>query len=136
MSHGSKLVGIGSLVMFLFVNWAAAADDVKTVVRDHVRFQVLSGRVLRMEYSPTSHFVDEASVAVVGRNGWSDASLKIEERDGWLTLITPELAMAYQSGTGPFSPANLRVTWKDVSGEHVWQPVFCFNGYGTKWTLS
>ena len=67
-----------------------AADAAASVVRGNVRFQVLSPSLVRMEYSPKSSFVDEASVAVVGRSDFSGVAAKTSEKDGWLTLWKPD----------------------------------------------
>ena len=99
-----------------------AADNSASVVNGNVRFQVLSPSLVRMEYSPKSNFVDEASVAVVGRSDFSGVAPKTSEKDGWLTLSTEKMAVSYKLGSGPFSKDNLRIAWSDKSGEHAWKP--------------
>jgi alpha-glucosidase (family GH31 glycosyl hydrolase) len=99
-----------------------AADASASVVRGNVRFQALSPSLVRMEYSPKSTFVDEASVAVVGRSDFSGVAPRISEKDGWLTLSTEKMAVSYKLGSGPFSKDNLRIAWSNKSGEHAWKP--------------
>ena len=101
---------------------AFAAGGEMPVVRGNVRFQVLSPSLVRMEYSPTSRFVDEPSTAVVGRDNWPGAAPRIVERAGWLSISTGKLTASYKLGSGPFSEVNLRVAWSDKSGEHSWKP--------------
>ena len=55
------------LTLGLSSNKIFAADNSASVVNGNVRFQVLSPSLVRLEYSPKSNFVEEASVAVVGR---------------------------------------------------------------------
>ena len=101
---------------------AFAAGGAMSIVRGNVRFQALSPSLVRMEYSPTSRFVDEPSTAVVGRDNWAGVAPQVEERAGWLNISTGKLIAGYKLGSGPFSAANLRVTWSDKSGEHSWKP--------------
>ena len=98
-----------------------AADASASVVHGNVRFQVLSPSLVRMEYSPKSSFVDEASVAVVGRSNFAGVAPKTSEKDGWLTLSTEKMTVSYKLGSGPFSKDNLRIAWSDKSGGH-WKP--------------
>lgn len=100
----------------------SAADAPASTVRGKTRFQVLAPNLIRMEYSPKSRFVDEASVAVVGRDDWKVVAPQIQEKDGWLSLSTAELVLRYKLESGPFSEANLQITWKDKAGERSWKP--------------
>ena len=99
-----------------------AANKSATVVSGNVRFQVLSPSLVRMEYSPKSHFVEEASVAVVGRSHFAGVAPKTSQKDGWLVLSTGKMTVSYKLGAGPFTKDNLRIAWSDTSGEHAWKP--------------
>src|SRR5450830_1922885 len=126
MCHRSKLAA-ALLVATLLTSWFSpdktfAADNSASVVNGNVRFQVLSPGLVRMEYSPKFHFIDEASVAVVGRSNFSGTVPKTSEKDGWLTLSTEKMAVSYKLGSGPFSQHNLRIACSDKSGEHAWKP--------------
>ena len=99
-----------------------AVDASASIVNGNVRFQVLSPSLVRMEYSPKSNFVDEASVAVVGRSHFSGTAPNTSEKDGWLTLSTERMAISYKLASGSFSKDNLRLAWNDKSGEHAWKP--------------
>ena len=114
---------VGTLLISCFSpDKTSAADAVASVVRGNVRFQVLSPSLVRMEYSPKSSFVDEASVAVVGRSDFSGVAPKTSEKDGWLMLSTGRMTVSYKLGSGPFSKDNLRIAWSDKSGTHDWKP--------------
>jgi hypothetical protein len=93
-----------------------------TVVSGKARFQVLTPALVRLEYSPSGEFADAASVAVVNRENWPHTPFERREEAGWLTISTEVLSIRYQSGSGPFTPANLRVVWRDGRGEHEWKP--------------
>ena len=110
------------LTSCFFFDKTFAADASASVVRGNVRFQVLSPSLVRMEYSPTAKFVDDASVAVVGRWRFAGVAPKTSEKDGWLTLSTAKMTVSYKLGSGPFSKDNLRIAWSDKSGEHAWKP--------------
>ena len=109
-------------MLAVFCGPAFAAAGASSIVRGNVRFQVLSPNLVRMEYSPTSRFVDEASTAVVGRDNWPEVAAQVEKHAGWLNISTGKLTASYKLGSGPFSDANLRITWSDKSGEHAWKP--------------
>jgi alpha-glucosidase (family GH31 glycosyl hydrolase) len=101
---------------------APAADTLPSVVNGNVRFQALASNLLRMEYSPKTNFVDDASVAVIGRTNWPGVALQSAEKEGWLSLSTGMLTVSYKPGSGPFSGENLRLAWHDDSGDHAWKP--------------
>ena len=93
-----------------------------SLIRGNVRIQALSPCLLRMEYSPTAHFVDEASVAVVGRRNWPGVTTSAGEKDGLLIVSTGKMTLSYKLGAGQFSATNLRIQWNDDRGEHAWKP--------------
>jgi alpha-glucosidase (family GH31 glycosyl hydrolase) len=99
-----------------------AADNPSPLVRGNARFQVLSPTLVRMEYSSAAKFVDESSVAVVGRTDFPGVAPKTTEKDGWLTIATDRMTVSYKLGAGPFSKENLRIAWNDTSGDHSWKP--------------
>ena len=125
MRRHEKLAGmifIAVTALCAIPNRMIAAVDSHSVVKGSVRFQVLSAGLVRMEYSPTSSFVDEATVAVVEREEWAKVAPRTEERDGWLVLATAKITLSYKLGSGPFSRENLRIAWKAESGERCWKP--------------
>ena len=115
------LLCLGMICLVLGAN--ASADS---LVRGNARFQVLSPTLIRMEYSPTAHFIDEPSVAASDRSDPSDPSdTKTTEKDGWLTINTGKMTLSYKLGplrflgdSGPFTAENLKITWDD----HAWKP--------------
>lgn len=106
----------------LAVSEGASARDAREVVSGNARFQVLSPSLMRMEYSPTAKFVDESTVAVIGRDGWPESKYGTEVVDGWLNVTTDKMTVSYKVGSGPFGEANLKVKWSGSSGERAWKP--------------
>ena len=98
------------------------ASTSSMIVKGNVRFQTLSPTLVRMEYSPTANFVDEASVAVIGRANWPGVSAQVEEKDGWLIISTGKMIVSYKLNSGPFSDSNMHIAWTDKSGNHTWKP--------------
>lgn len=58
---------VASLHNLLAADWNPVADPNAVVVSGKVRFTVLTARMIRIEYSPTSTFEDRATFAVVNR---------------------------------------------------------------------
>jgi alpha-glucosidase (family GH31 glycosyl hydrolase) len=99
---------------------ALSANASASIVRGNARFQVLSPTLVRMEYSPTAHFIDEPSVAASDRSDMSDSSDQsdIREKDGWLTINTGKMTLSYKLNSGPFTAENLKIKWDD----RAWKP--------------
>ena len=100
---------------------AREANRTGSVIEDNARFQVLAPNLVRMEYSPERKFIDEASVSVLKRD-WPRVSFQTAHTNGWLEIKTGKLMVRYHAGTGPFTPQNLQMIWKDQDGEHTWKP--------------
>src|SRR5215472_793012 len=99
----------------------AAQQPVHAVVAGKVRFEVLAQGLVRMEYSPTSHFIDVPSVSVVKRE-WPAVPYRSREVEGWIEIDTGKMTVRYRRGSGPFTVDNLRVLWRDERGQHTWKP--------------
>ena len=87
-----------------------------------VRLQALTPTLLRLEYSSSSHFVDEPSVSVINRDRWEKVPISASESDGWLVVTAGKIIVRYKTDSGPFSTNNLRLTWRDNGAEHDWKP--------------
>ncbi|HEX4388914.1 MAG TPA: TIM-barrel domain-containing protein [Steroidobacteraceae bacterium] len=109
-------------VALLALPCAARAQGTTQSVAGSTRFEFLTPTLVRMEYSPGGKFVD-APTAVVLRRQWSAVPVERSEKDGWLILSTSAMTLRYRLGSGAFTAANLKVTWKDHDGAgHSWQP--------------
>ncbi len=99
-----------------------SAQATTTVRAGHARFQFLTASLLRMEYAPGGTFVDAPSVVVLKRD-WAPVSVQTSRKDGWLQASSSALIVRYRLESGPFSPANLEVSWRDHAGAvHSWHP--------------
>jgi alpha-glucosidase (family GH31 glycosyl hydrolase) len=100
----------------------AVAQGASNVTAGNARFEFLTPSLLRMEYSPSSTFVD-APTAVVQKRTWPSVPVRHSEQQGWLIAATSAMTVRYRLQSGPFTAANLEVTWKDVDGSaHSWHP--------------
>ena len=116
------------------------ADEAAVVQSSHVRFTVLTPRMIRIQYSSRDLFEDRATFAVINRR-LPVPSFAKEERDGYL-YITPEaLRLRYRIGSNLSATTtaheNLRIDF-DLNGRTVtWYPGRddAFNLMGTTRTL-
>lgn len=109
------------LGLVICLSCAAEAKD-RSVINGNARLQVLSPTLVRMEYSPGSQFVDEASVSVIGRDSYPDTPFTSEVADGWLSVSTDKMTVRYKVGSGPFTAENVTVSWRNGSEEAKWKP--------------
>ena len=85
---------VGFTCLWLLFAWtglpliALAAPQVTTeVAAGHARFEFLTPSLVRMEYSPSSRFVD-APTAVVVKRKWPQVHVIRKTESGWLVLDT------------------------------------------------
>ncbi|MBA3825457.1 MAG: DUF5110 domain-containing protein [Ktedonobacterales bacterium] len=99
----------------------AVAQAAAVVVRDTVRFTVLTARLLRLEWSPTGDFTDAATFAFPHRSG-EVPPFTVQDDGEHLQIDTGALLLTYRLGSGRFTPANLAITRRDAAGAHTWHP--------------
>lgn len=87
---------------------AAIAAKRAMVTSGHARFQVLSSGVVRLEYSPTGHFVDAPTFNILNRKFAVPQYISTTDH-GWLVLRTSAMVLRYKIGSGPFGPTNTQV---------------------------
>jgi len=105
--------GVGRLVTRLLPAALAAAllacsagtAGGPTVVAGQARFQFLTASLVRMEYSPTGHFVDAPS-AVVQKRDWTPLTVRTRRQNGWLVASTGALTLRYRLNSGPLAAGN------------------------------
>ncbi|MDR3242298.1 MAG: DUF4968 domain-containing protein [Lactobacillaceae bacterium] len=92
---------------------------------EQYRFTILTDHLIRMEYSATGEFVDNATQAVVNRD-FPATKFEVQENQDGLEIITAGLHLYYTDGE--FSPDNLFIDVKSnltdygnrwVYGDHV-----------------
>ena len=105
-----------------FLVCCAKTQSKPTIPAGNARFEFLTPSLVRMEYSPSGMFVD-APTAVVQKRDWSAVQVQSTQRDGWLIAATSAMTLRYRLRSGPFTAANLTVTWNDPAGTaHHWHP--------------
>ncbi len=100
---------------------APAADPKAMVVSGQARFTVLTPRLIRMEWSPTSQFEDRASLVFIDRLQ-PVPRFTAATRGGWLTIATGALTLRYKAGSGAFAAANLQVSFTLGGKTVTWHP--------------
>jgi alpha-glucosidase (family GH31 glycosyl hydrolase) len=109
------------LVMVASASAGESQGPSRAVVVPNARFEVLTPTLVRMEYSPTTQFIDAPSVSVVKRE-WPAVPYKTRQAEGWVEIDTGKMVVRYRLGSGTFGTENLRVLWRDGRGEHTWKP--------------
>ena len=109
----------GALLLLL---GGAREPAVAAVRADNARFEFLTASLVRMEYSPTATFAAAPSAVVLKRD-WPPVAVTSHEENGWLVATSSAVTVRYRLRSGPFTRANLEVSWKDASGQvHQWHP--------------
>ena len=116
------------------------ADTAAIVRSGHVRFTILTPRMIRIQYSSRDRFEDRATFAVINRR-LPVPAFTSEERDGYLYITTEALTLRYRIGStlaaSTNAHENLRIDF-DLNGRNVtWYPGRddAFNLKGTARTL-
>ena len=113
-----------------------AANPQSVVVAGNSRFTVLTPRLLRLEWSPAGQFEDRGTYAFPTRCAPAPPFTVRTEGDDRI-VDTGALTLRYRQDDGPFTAANLSISF-DLHGERqVWRPgmVDPANLRGTRRTL-
>jgi hypothetical protein len=102
-------------------NKSRGCDTPASVVFDKARFQVLTSRIVRMEWAEDGRFEDRDTLAVE-RTGlpWADFTKSVQGRR--LELSTPHFKLEYAGNGRPFSPRNLKVSFTLNGRTQHWHP--------------
>ncbi|MGE5457865.1 MAG: alpha-xylosidase, partial [Methanococcaceae archaeon] len=91
------------------------------VVEKNARFTVLTPECIRMEYSQTGNFVNNASLFAVNREISTDAFKHLTKND--TTIIeTGNMRLYYYPDGQPFSEKNVRIVIKNNGQDINWVP--------------
>ncbi len=105
--------------MSYIVDTTPVAPESSTVVGDRYRITLLTSRLLRLEWSPTGEFVDEAS-QVVWNRAFDPVPFDVARDGRALQIRTPYLHLEYDGG--PFTTNGLKVQALGVTSYHsVWR---------------
>lgn len=108
-----------------------------TVVRREVRFTVLTSRLIRLEWSPSGVFTDNATFAFPHRYQEEPPPFEVHEDGEFLRIETGALSLSYRLGSGQMTAENLTITFSVADEERSWQPGQASTGNlgGTRRTL-
>jgi hypothetical protein len=84
---------------------AAMAHHSAIVHVGAVRIEVLTPSLLRLEYSPSQHFVNDPTVNALNRR-MPVPRYSSTTSGGWLTVRTTKATLRYKLGSGPFTTRN------------------------------
>ncbi len=111
---------IFALVAVLFTTMLAMAGE---VYRDsHVRFTIIDGGTIRLEYAPDGKFVDNKSFLAVNRQ-YEDVKAVVKNTAKQVTIQTDKMKLVYTKSEGGFTAQNLKITSiKALNKQFVWTP--------------
>ena len=87
----------------------------------NARFQILTDRLIRMEWAEDGVFEDHPSLSVINRN-LSPVDFRHTIENETLTIKTKSLKLEYTNDGKPFSKSNLKITFYDDDKEITWHP--------------
>ena len=108
--------------LLLLMAFSLYAQNKNIAYQDEtVRFTVITNGVIRMEYAPNGHFVDNASQVAVIRD-YPAVDFKV--KDGkTIEITTAKLKLRYKKGTGAFNADNLSInSIKGINPSFSWKP--------------
>ena len=86
---------------------------------DHWRIGVITDALIRLEWSDSGRFVDDATQMALVRDFGDKPNFTVIERDGWLEIDTPSLHLSYNQRE--FSAEGLYATVKNVNAiDNTW----------------
>lgn len=94
----------------------APANPEATITIGNARFTVLDDSLIRMEYSASGEFRDQATQVVINRD-WAVPDFTVRDAEGITEIRTSRLRLRYAGG--PFTSASLTVTMREAAqAEH------------------
>jgi hypothetical protein len=97
------------------------ADPAAIIRSGDVRFTVLTGRLLRLEWDPAGKFEDRPSFVFLHRK-LPVPRFTTAHENGWLVIRTDALTLRYKEGSGKFAPENLTVEFRVAGQTARWTP--------------
>ncbi len=115
------------------IQFAPRADDKATVLGNCVRFSILTSRLIRMEYSPSSCFEDRPSQVFWYREQ-PVPPFDVRRGEGSIEIETEHLLLRYLEREG-FTAESLTILLKESGAEWHYGDTDSLNLKGTKRTL-
>jgi len=116
--------------------WNPVVNPKAVIIQGNSRFSVLTDRLIRMEYSVSGTFEDDASFFAVNRYFEEVPFYNFSTQGEMITLQTNYITVIYK-GNQPFQEENLRIIYRLKDQSAVWFPGMVNNGslHGTIRTL-
>jgi alpha-glucosidase (family GH31 glycosyl hydrolase) len=102
-----------SYLFFFFFFFFGSTLRLFLLLKSSHRFTILTDRIIRLEYSSQSSFVDQATLAFVNRNTPLPVFTSSQSQ-GVLTITTSSLTLSYAIGN-TFSASSLNITVKNAN---------------------
>jgi len=102
-------------------NYDPVASKSNTIIFGKTRFQLLTDRMVRLEWSETGEFEDHSTLAVVNRK-CPDVSFTKEENGTSLVLKTDSLLIDYNDNGNRLSSENISIKFDMDGNEACWNP--------------
>ena len=114
-----------SIPLLLTTTSGASLPKSHTVTIGSARFEVLTPTLIRVEYATDKKFEDRPTQTALNRNE-PVPHFTTKNSAGILTITTDKLTLTYISALGPFTPANLSITFKEgddlKTARPAWDP--------------
>lgn len=114
----------GLLSVFLSVPATAQTSELNANIAysdNNVRFTVITEGVVRLEWEPDGHFIDDPSFVAVNRR-YPDALYKLKTAGKWIELTTSKMKVRYKKNSGKFTESNLQITAGKGMLPFDWKP--------------
>ena len=101
--------------------FSSCSQNGNELVCGDARFEALTPSLLRVEYSPSHHFVN-ARTAVVKRRDWAPVKFSFQKTGAWVVAKTAAITLRYRLDSGRFTAQNLQISWNDNGSTRTWSP--------------
>ncbi len=113
---------LGEWEIFMLSDLNPVAHKNSSVVVGKARFQMLTDRLIRLEWAEDGVFEDRATLTVVNRRLPPLAFTLKEHANGELTIDTGALKLTYRPSERPFEQDDLTVSFPCVGKKMQWYP--------------
>ena len=121
----NSYIALSLLISMSWLSHAQISDPIANtgavVLSGNARFTILTDHVIRMEYSRSGSFTDDASLTFINRH-LDVPTFKTSEDKDWLIIQSRYSTVYYHKNSGPFSDKNLHIDYKDSIHTFTWKP--------------
>lgn len=102
------------------------ADPKAIVIKNDVRFTILTPQLIRMEWSEDKKYEDHASFVFINRNLPVPEFETRDENDpegrSWFVIQTKKITLRYRNNSGAFNKDNLEIIFQIDKSTSTWHP--------------